>query len=156
MDLLLNVRRDDHGATVDVGGEIDHYSGERLLAYAFGVMREHGPRLAVDLADVRFMDCGGVHVLLAIRRRALLLGGQLIVVSASAPVRRVLEIIGMDAVLTSPEPSEVDEWRPSHSTNCEESQRWHCFRPGQAGAHSPPEHSRFVTSRTCTTGWTSC
>lgn len=112
MDLVLNVRREDHGATVNVGGEIDLHSSGQLLEYALGVMREHGPRLAVDLADVGFMDCGGVDALLAIRRRARLRGGNLTVVSTSPSVRRVLEIIGMDAVLAAPEPSEVDDWRP--------------------------------------------
>lgn len=113
MDLLLNVRRDDHGATVEVAGEIDHYSSTQLLDCALCAMREHGPRLAVDLADITFMDCGGVDVLLAVRRRSHLQGGYLSVVSASAPVRRLLTILDMDAVLTPPEPSEVD-------TTCDE------------------------------------
>lgn len=147
MELLLNVRRDHHGiTTMSVGGEIDLCSGGQWLEYAFDVVREHGPWLAVDLAGVTFMDCGGVHALLAIRRRTQLLGGQLRVVSASAAVRRVLEIIEMDAVLASPEPSEVDGWRGA------EFHRWHCFRPGQA-ALAAPEPSRFVMSRTCTGDW---
>jgi anti-sigma B factor antagonist len=116
VDLLLNVRRDDHGATVDVAGEIDHHSSTQLLDCALCAIREHGPRLAVDLADVTFMDCGGVDVLLAVRRRSHLLGGYLSVVSASAPVRRLLAILDMDAVLTAPESSEVDThaMRSSH------------------------------------------
>jgi anti-anti-sigma factor len=151
MNLLLNVRRDDHGTpTMYVGGEIDLCSGGQLLEYAFDVMREHGPWLAVNLAGVTFMDCGGVHALLAIRRRTRLLGGQLRVISASAPVRRVLEIIEMDIVLAAPERSEANNWRK------EDFLRWHCFRPGQAAALSAPELSRFVMSRTCTSGWTSC
>lgn len=159
MDLLLNVRRDDRGATVDVSGELDLYSGRQLLEYAFAVMRKHGSPLAIDLADVSFMDCGGVDVLLAIRCRARLLGGYLTVVSASAPVRRVLEIIGMDALLESPESSE-DGWRPrpgsTYTTHNEEFPRWHCFLPVKAGGPSPPpELSRFVRSRMCTTGWAS-
>lgn len=127
MDLLLNVRRDDHGATVEVAGEIDHYSSTQLLDCALCAMREHGPRLAVDLADITFMDCGGVDVLLAVRRRSHLLGGYLNVVSASAPVRRLLTILDMDAVLTPPESSEVD------TTRDEEFPLWHCFLPAQAG-----------------------
>jgi anti-anti-sigma factor len=108
MDLLLNLRRDGELPTVAVGGEIDLCSGRRLLEYTFNVMREQGPRLAVDLAGVTFMDCGGVRMLLAIQSRARILGGQLSVVSASAPVRRVLEIIGMEAVLAVATPSKVD------------------------------------------------
>jgi anti-anti-sigma factor len=98
--LSLNVRRDGAGATVEVGGEIDLGSGERLREYALEVMRELGPSLAVDLAGVTFLDCGGLRVLLALRRRARLLGGHLDVVSVSTAVCRVLEILGLDKVFT--------------------------------------------------------
>jgi len=113
VDLLLNVRRDDHGATVEVAGEIDHYSSTQLLDCVLCAMREHGARLAVDLADVTFMDCGGVDVLLALRRRSHLLGGYLSVVSASAPVRRLLTVLDMNGVFPPAESSEVD-------TTCDE------------------------------------
>jgi anti-sigma B factor antagonist len=99
MELSLEVRHDAHGAaTVTVGGEIDPCTGERLIEYAMNVMRQHGPWLAVDLAGVTFMDCGGLSGLLAIRTFACLLGGQLSVVSTSAPVRRILHILELDAL----------------------------------------------------------
>jgi STAS domain-containing protein len=34
------------------------------------VLRQEGPRLELDLRDVTFLDCAGVNVLLATRRRA--------------------------------------------------------------------------------------
>jgi anti-sigma B factor antagonist len=128
MNLSLSMRRNGDGATVEVGGEIDMGSSERLLEYALEVMRGQGPCLAVDLADVTFMDCGGLRVLLALRSRAQLLGGHLDVVSVSAPVRRVLEILELDKVFTDPNLSEVD------NSQSEELQRWHCFLPVKAGA----------------------
>jgi anti-anti-sigma factor len=108
MNLLLNVRRDGPETTVLVAGEIDLGSGQRLLEYAREAIRQHGPRLAVDLAGVTFMDCGGVMVLLSIRTRAHRLGGYLSVVAASGAVRRVLDILELDRTLAIPEPSEVD------------------------------------------------
>jgi anti-sigma B factor antagonist len=99
MDLSLNVRHDAHGvATVTVGGEIDPCSGEQLIRYALDVMRQHGPWLAVDLAEVTFMDCGGLRGLLAIRNCARLLGGHLSIVSTSVPVQRILEILELEAL----------------------------------------------------------
>jgi anti-anti-sigma factor len=106
MNLLLSVRRHGREATVSVAGEIDLESSRRLHNYAREVIRLHGPRLAVDLARVTFMDCGGVRVLLAIRAQVRRLGGYLSVVSASGPVRRVIEILGMDRVLAVPERSD--------------------------------------------------
>jgi len=112
MDLSLNVRRDDGGATtVSVGGEVDLGSGRQLYEYAAGIMSEHGPSLTIDLAGVTFLDCGGLSVLQAIRARALLRGGQVRLGSTSAPVRRVLDIIGMDSTLAASEPSHVDDAR---------------------------------------------
>jgi anti-sigma B factor antagonist len=103
MDLLLNVRQDERATTVAVDGEIDLGSGQRLLEYAYDVMRERGPWLTVDLAGVTFMDCGGISVLLTMRQQARVLGGQLRLGAASAPVRRVLSLVGMDTTLTLPE-----------------------------------------------------
>jgi anti-anti-sigma factor len=154
MDLSLDVRRDRDGATVDVGGEIDRWSGTRLLHCAFDVMREHGPRLAINLAGVTFMDCGGVQVLLAIRQRAQLLGGQLRVVSTSPPVRRVLEIIGLNTVLAGANDSTVDSIRSASTTRCEETRPWRFFRSDPA-AELAAAGTSAVRWRTCTTGWTS-
>ena len=154
MDLSLDVRRDRDGATVDVGGEIDRWSGTRLLHCAFDVMREHGPRLEINLAGVTFMDCGGVHVLLAIRQRARLLGGQLRVGSTSQPVSRVLEIIGLNTVLAGSSESQVDSPPPASTTRCEEPRQWRFFRSDPA-AELSSAGSSAVRWRTCTTGWTS-
>ena len=126
MDLLLNVRHDGNETTVDVGGEIDLCSGQRLLRLLLDIIRERGPVLAVDLAGVTFMDCGGVRVLLAVRSRARRLGGRLSVVAVSPPAHRVLAILNLDTVLVTPTPSTMDDQRG------EELQRWHCFLPAQA------------------------
>jgi anti-anti-sigma factor len=108
MNLSLDVHRHDDGATLAVAGEIDRHCAGRLLEHSLGAVREHGPRLSIDLAGVTFMDCGGVEALLAIRRRNHLMGGYLWVISPSASVRRVFGILGLDAVLTASNWSEVD------------------------------------------------
>jgi anti-anti-sigma regulatory factor len=55
------------------------------------------------------MDCGGVDVLLSVRHLARRLGGQLRIVSASAPVRRVIEVLDVDLPLeTAHEESKVE------------------------------------------------
>jgi len=51
------------------------------------VIRRYGPRLALDLAGVWFMDCAGLNVLLATRRRARLEQGSVRVVRASPQVQ---------------------------------------------------------------------
>jgi anti-anti-sigma factor len=116
MNLSLDVHGHDDGATMAVAGEVDRHGAGRLLERSLGAVREHGPWLTIDLAGVTFMDCGGVEVLLTIRCRSHLMGGQLWMISPSAPVRRVFGILGLDAVLAPPGRPETDE----NVTTCEE------------------------------------
>jgi anti-sigma B factor antagonist len=54
------------------------------------------PQLALDLAGVTFMDCAGVNVLLATRRRAQLEEGSVRVVRASPRVLRMISLLGLE------------------------------------------------------------
>jgi anti-anti-sigma factor len=101
MQLSLNTRRHDEGTTVTVAGEVDPGSAGALLEHALAVMGEQGPQLAVDLAEVTFMDSGGVEVLLAINDHAQLRGGQLRLVCVPPRVQWLLQIIGVEAALCS-------------------------------------------------------
>lgn len=87
------------GAIVAVSGEIDLQSGPQLRDQLLGIIRRHGARLALDLSGVTFIDCAGINVLLATRRRAQLEGGSLRVLRASPRVRRLFELTRLDAVL---------------------------------------------------------
>jgi anti-anti-sigma factor len=60
------------------------------------VIRRYGPQLAPDLAGVTFIDCAGVNVLLATRRRAGLEAGSVDVIRASPRVRRVISLLGLE------------------------------------------------------------
>jgi len=97
--MQLNTRRHEEGTTVAVAGEVDPCSGRVLLEYALAVMGEQGPRLAMDLGEVSFMDSGGVEMLLAISDQAQLRGGRLRLVSVPPRVQWLLRIIGVDPAL---------------------------------------------------------
>ena len=99
MQLSLNTCRHEDDTTVTVAGEVDPGSGKMLLEHALAVMGEQGPRLAVDLGEVTFMDSGGVEVLLAISDQAQLLGGRLRLVCVPPRVQWLLQVIGVEAAL---------------------------------------------------------
>src|SRR5215472_4108099 len=90
---------------VAVSGEIDIAFGPKLREELLGAMRRHGARLALDLGGVTFMDCAGVNVLLAARRRARLEGGWVRVLRASQRARKVLMLTGLhqEFALAGPE-----------------------------------------------------
>jgi anti-sigma B factor antagonist len=87
------------GPVVTISGEIDIQSGPQLRDQLLGIMRRHGARLALDLTGVTFIDCAGISVLLAARRRAQLEGGSLRVLRASPRIRRVIALTRLDLVL---------------------------------------------------------
>jgi anti-sigma B factor antagonist len=87
------------GPVVTINGEIDIQSGPQLRDQLLGIIRRHGARLALDLTGVTFIDCAGISVLLAARRRAQLEGGWLRVHRASPRVQRVLALTRLRHVL---------------------------------------------------------
>jgi anti-sigma B factor antagonist len=87
------------GPTVAISGEIDIQSGPQLRDQLLSIIRRHGTRLALDLSGVTFIDCTGINVLLATRRRAQLEGGSLRVLRASPRVQRIFALTRVEAVL---------------------------------------------------------
>ena len=81
---------------IEICGEIDIQSAPELRDQLLRVIRRYGPRLALDLAGVRFMDCAGLNVLLATRRRARLEQGSVRVTRASPQVLRVISLLGLE------------------------------------------------------------
>jgi anti-sigma B factor antagonist len=55
---------------VEMTGEIDILSAQELREELLRLIRRHGPRLALDLGGMTFMDCAGIGALAATRRRA--------------------------------------------------------------------------------------
>ena len=87
------------GPLVAISGEIDIASGPQLRDQLLSVIRQQGARLTLDLSGVTFIDCVGINVLLAARRRALLEGGSMRVLRASPHVRRVIALTRLDREL---------------------------------------------------------
>lgn len=84
---------------IEIRGEIDVQSAPWLRDELLLTVRRHGPRLTLDLSGVTFLDCAGINVLLATRRRARLEGGWLQVIRPSACAWRVISLLGLRNVL---------------------------------------------------------
>jgi anti-anti-sigma factor len=82
--------------TLRLSGEIDMHTAPHLREATLCATRQFSPVLALDLADVDFMDSTGVEVLVSTRRRIDLEGGRLKLLNPSRPVLRVLEVTGLD------------------------------------------------------------
>ncbi|OQR63493.1 anti-anti-sigma factor [Streptomyces maremycinicus] len=85
---------------VSVRGEIDH-EGKAVLSQAL----EAGggappPRIVLDLGEVTFMDSAGINVLVSAHQTVSAAGGWLRIAAAREPVLHVLQLVGIDAVIT--------------------------------------------------------
>src|ERR1700735_3747154 len=93
-DLRVGVRP---GAppVVEICGEIDTQSAPQLRDELLRVLRRYGSQLALDLEEVTLLDCAGVNVLLATRRRARLEDGWVGVTVASPWALRTISLLGL-------------------------------------------------------------
>lgn len=80
-------------------GEIDHDVKDaftRALSAGDDTRRQ---RTVADLSQVTFMDSSGINVLLAVFQQASGSGGWVRIAGARQPVLRMLELVGVDAVI---------------------------------------------------------
>jgi anti-sigma B factor antagonist len=94
--LWLSTRVAEPYAIVTVGGELDVASAGTLKEHLVKVLRRLGPRLALDLGELSFMDSSGLSVLIGCWKLARGMGGTLCVVAPPDLVRRKLRITGLD------------------------------------------------------------
>jgi anti-anti-sigma factor len=115
----VKAQRHDHGTIVQPRGELDLATvgtlGAALGAAIAGTLRaalhgvERGGRLVLDLRGLSFMDSAGVHLLVALDRRAKREGFQLTLVAPAAPLDRAIQLCGLDQVLPFVAPGEHDQ-----------------------------------------------
>jgi anti-anti-sigma factor len=75
---------------------VDIQSAPDLREELLQVIRRRGPQVTVDLAGVTFLDCAGINMLLATRRRAQLEGGWVRLVRPPPQVRRTLWLLNLE------------------------------------------------------------
>ena len=80
-----------------VAGELDASTSPSLSA-AFADLPAGPDRIELDLGELTFIDSSGLRVLIALHDQVIADGRTLVVSSASNPVRRLLEITGLEAM----------------------------------------------------------
>ncbi len=97
----VDVRRAGETVAATVRGDVDLTSAPGLEAALAGAVRARpAPEaLVVDLGGVTFLDSSGVHVLLAVHRRAAARGVRLVLRPAPPDVHRVFALCLVEYVL---------------------------------------------------------
>jgi anti-anti-sigma factor len=92
----LAVDRDNERATLRVSGEIDLTSAPKLDDEIQGLIERSVMNLTLDLSSVAFMDSTGLRVLLKASKVLEGSGGKVTLREPSEPVRRLLEVSGLE------------------------------------------------------------
>ncbi|MFF8401628.1 STAS domain-containing protein [Streptomyces sp. NPDC014846] len=89
---------------VTVRGELDLDSARALRPDLFQALADSATGLDLDLAGLDFCDCAGLTVLLELRPRALSQGKTVALHTAGPAVDRLLFLLGVQDLLTGPDP----------------------------------------------------
>jgi anti-sigma B factor antagonist len=96
----LTIRRHDVGVVVAVLGELDFVAAPELARTLRDLVEDQGHvDVVMDLGGVTFIDSFGVRTLLQVRSTLCERGGRFAITEPSAAVRRILEILRLDAEL---------------------------------------------------------
>ena len=98
-DLFLEVDRDGPAAVLSVKGELDASTAPDLADLCHSVHAAGARDVVIDLTDTSFLDSSGLRALIE-AHRLFAEGGNLQLAHASEPVRRLLEITGLDDYFT--------------------------------------------------------
>ncbi|MFH9015453.1 STAS domain-containing protein [Streptomyces sp. NPDC017943] len=85
---------------VTLRGEIDRDVQDVLREALLGGTGEASERIVADLAGVTFMDSSGINVLLAAHLQTKAAQGWVRIAGARRPVLRVLQMTGVDTLIT--------------------------------------------------------
>ena len=101
MELRVTSRSQGEHIVLALAGEIDHYTAPRLQAELTAALAAaKSGQIVVDMSAVDFCDSTGMNVLLAAHRLASEKGGDLTLAAPRAPVRKILEVTGLQSVFT--------------------------------------------------------
>jgi anti-sigma B factor antagonist len=90
---------DPSSVTVVLDGEIDIATAPAIRRFLLAVISGGDVHLAVDMSGVTFVGAAGIGVLVAAANRAREAGGGLSLLAPSPQVRRLLDVLHLDAIL---------------------------------------------------------
>jgi anti-anti-sigma factor len=83
-------------ASMALAGRFDAHEADSVLS-GLNRLLDNGARIVgLDLQEVEFIDSTGLAVLTRVMKRARELGGDLVLVAPSTPVRVILELTALD------------------------------------------------------------
>jgi anti-anti-sigma factor len=98
--LTVTLKRDGAAARVVATGEVDAATAHLLPDSLNTALADGVSTVVIDLAGVHYLDSAGVGALVQAHNRTTARGARLSVANPQPMVRRVLEVVGLLALLT--------------------------------------------------------
>ncbi|MFZ4452196.1 anti-sigma F factor antagonist [Salibacterium aidingense] len=100
MSLSVNLEQVGDVLCVRLKGELDHHSSRELRAKVEQFLEQNRPlHIVLNLEELVFMDSSGIGVILGRYKQVRKNGGEMVVCSISAPVKRLFELSGLFKIL---------------------------------------------------------
>lgn len=96
----LSVGGFDGHAVVALHGELDLTGVPAVASHLIAAVAAWGPLIIVNLADLEFVDCCGLGVLVRVLEWARESGGDVLLAAPQQHVRRLLRLVGLDGVFS--------------------------------------------------------
>jgi anti-sigma B factor antagonist len=101
-DADIDLHISEHGGipVLSVRGEIDVASSPPFQASLSGLLQAESGTVIVDLSEVSFIDSTGLGALIEAEKRCGVAGKNLRLVVTAPHIRRLLELTGLDEILS--------------------------------------------------------
>lgn len=97
--LSITMSREGGDAVMALSGELDLHTTAQLRDHLAGLDHDAGLQLVVDLAGLQFIDSSGFGALIGEFARIQRGGGDMVLRAVPPPVRRTLEVMGLERAL---------------------------------------------------------
>ncbi len=94
----INTTREPNLIAGRIEGRLDAHTVDRYITEVADAVGADHPNVALDLADVEFIDSSALAALVTTLKRSLQHGGDVMLVAVSEPVRLILELTRLDEV----------------------------------------------------------
>jgi anti-anti-sigma factor len=101
---IFRQQREDHLELV-VAGRLDGYWAQHLSSTVSNVLREGAHTVRLNLAGATYISSAGIGVLVDLHKQFAEVGGACLVTEPSRAVSKVIEMVGLTRLLTTPGPA---------------------------------------------------
>jgi anti-anti-sigma factor len=85
---------------ISIAGDVDVATGAETFARVEQSRPDQGDTVTLDLSEVTFVDSSGIATLMRVKQHIEDVGGRLVLANPSAPVWRVLRMLGLTGVFS--------------------------------------------------------